>query len=166
MTYTQYEKAREENTSYWLYVVEYARSEKPVVHRINNPAKIITEYRFDSNWAAIAVRDLAQTAHAETQEGLVQELLSLTDFEPCKSIIEFCDNNELSMPEVGYELVNEQDEVVAEFELAWAERKVAVLVDVETVVDFPDHQDWKFISSLEIESDLNILKELLEIDYA
>ena len=41
-----------------------------------------------------------------------------------------------------------------------------VLVDVETVVDFPDHQDWKFISSLEIESNLNSLTELLEVDYA
>ena len=57
------------------------------------------------------------------------------------------------------------DEVVAEFELAWADRKVAVLVNVETEVEFPDHQDWKFISSLEIESNLNSLKVLLEVDY-
>jgi len=51
----QYKMAREKKGSYWLYVVECARTERPQVHRINNPAGAITEYRFDSNWIALGV---------------------------------------------------------------------------------------------------------------
>ena len=50
----QYEEAVSKGDSYWLYIVENALSEKPIVHRLNNPVAAISNYRFDSNWRIIA----------------------------------------------------------------------------------------------------------------
>lgn len=53
ITARQYEEARKKGNAYWLYVVEYVLSENPVVHRFQNPAALIGNYRFDHNWRSI-----------------------------------------------------------------------------------------------------------------
>lgn len=52
----QFECARTHQDDYWLYVVENALATgSPTVTRIQNPAKRITEYRFDHSWQQLSV---------------------------------------------------------------------------------------------------------------
>ena len=51
--------------------------------------------------------------------------------------------SQLPMPEVGYEVVDERGEVVAEFEAAWPEARVAI------VLNTPDdgvRESWRLIT--------------------
>ena len=47
----QMDFARQHGDDFWLYVVEHARDpQKAKIHAIQNPARRITQYRFDSGW--------------------------------------------------------------------------------------------------------------------
>ncbi|MBI2806633.1 MAG: DEAD/DEAH box helicase [Planctomycetes bacterium] len=63
---------------------------------------------------------------------VADELLAYCD-ERCKDLIRACGQNGKSLPEVGYELQDDQGRVCAEAELAWPSKKLAVLV--------PEHSD-------------------------
>jgi hypothetical protein len=52
---TQFEYALKYEDDYWLYIVENARSRDIAkIHRIENPAKKVTQFRFDQGWKNIA----------------------------------------------------------------------------------------------------------------
>lgn len=50
---SQFSMARLEKTLFWLYVVENADSDSPVVHAICDPASQVVEYRFDDGWLEV-----------------------------------------------------------------------------------------------------------------
>lgn len=52
---TQFETAQRERGSYWLYVVEHARTATPVVHTLQDPTAQISSFRLDHKWAALSV---------------------------------------------------------------------------------------------------------------
>ena len=52
---TQFETAERERDTYWLYVVEHARTAAPVVHTIQDPTAEISSFRLDHKWAALSV---------------------------------------------------------------------------------------------------------------
>jgi hypothetical protein len=50
----QFETAQRERGSYWLYVVEHARTATPVVHTLQDPTAQISSFRLDHKWAALS----------------------------------------------------------------------------------------------------------------
>lgn len=139
---TQYSKARERRSAYWLYVVENAGSNKPTIHRICNPAEKVTEYRFDQNWKQLAGSERAHfRAEAPEFSTLLEELKSLTDDSECQQIIDLCEKHDLPMPEVGYELMSDTEVVIAEAELAWPIAGIAILLGEQDdySADFDTH---------------------------
>lgn len=51
---TQFEYAERQGNNYWLYVVENAKTNNPIIHRIQNPAAHISSFCFDCGWREIA----------------------------------------------------------------------------------------------------------------
>jgi len=54
LTPTQFVHAEELGDKYWLYVVEDAKAQRPIVHAIQNPAAHISAFCFDCGWREIA----------------------------------------------------------------------------------------------------------------
>lgn len=124
----QYQKAEKEGESFVLAIVENLRQGTPLVTYIIDPLSYITEYRFDHGW-----RDLStniQTIKTSNQDITdVERLSNLTDSEECRLIIEFCNEHEYPLPDVGLELVDDSGRVMDfELELAWEEEKMGILL--------------------------------------
>jgi hypothetical protein len=60
LTPTQFVHAEELGDEYWLYVVEDAKTERPIVHAIQNPAAHISAFCFDCGWREIAEAETAK----------------------------------------------------------------------------------------------------------
>lgn len=54
MSAPQFRKAQELREIFWLYVVEDAIGSEPKLHRIQDPANAVMEYRFDDGWQIVA----------------------------------------------------------------------------------------------------------------
>lgn len=50
----QFQKARAEGARFWLYVVDNLAGDKPTLHRVQDPASKVVEYRFDDGWRQVA----------------------------------------------------------------------------------------------------------------
>lgn len=50
LTSTQFAKARELGSRYWLYVVEKADTSNARIHRVQNPANKVDQYLYDDGW--------------------------------------------------------------------------------------------------------------------
>ena len=123
----QFEMALNTGEGYWLYVVEYARSDSQVLHRINDPAHKIGEFRFDDGWRGLHKEEPQKPD--ESDKTLLETLLELTADDDCREIIKYCAENKLPVPEVGYELLDNRGAVAFEFELAWEDSALAVVID-------------------------------------
>ncbi|MBK7786811.1 MAG: DUF3883 domain-containing protein [Gemmatimonadetes bacterium] len=55
LTVPEFNWARKQGDSAWLYVVEHATGPTPILHAIRNPAGAVTQYRFDHNWRGLSV---------------------------------------------------------------------------------------------------------------
>jgi hypothetical protein len=66
LTPTQWELALKERRRYWLYVVEYADSDAPVIHRIQDPAGAVTRYVVDPGWAVLGEPEGTIASSGET----------------------------------------------------------------------------------------------------
>lgn len=152
----QFEKAIKTGAGYWLYVVEHARSNKPILHRINDPAQQIREYRFDEGWRSLDSQSPKEESSAS--ESIAIDLIELTDSDECKETIGFCYDSNLPVPEVGYEFQDENGVVIAEFELAWEDISLAVVLDE---IDSSAYEGWTFIGASDVES----IKEYLARSY-
>jgi hypothetical protein len=53
----------------------------------------------------------------------------------CHGVLSHCQKNGYSYPEVGYEVTDDVGQVIAEFELAWTNRKVAVVLGESNPVE-------------------------------
>lgn len=160
----QYEYARENQSSYYLAVVENVRTDNPRIHYIQNPAMQITEYRFDQGWKGIArdIPTIGQKTETEKSSDSYQQLLDLTDDEVCKSIIEFCKTENLPFPEVGVEITGSRGEViVGDVELGWEEEKVLVFVDEDAFIEFAE-LEWQAYFAPELKNDFSQIKSDLE----
>lgn len=51
---SQFEMGQQFKGAYWLYVVENARTAEAVVHRIQDPANKVTQFRYDMGWRGLA----------------------------------------------------------------------------------------------------------------
>ena len=58
MTPTQFETAQRKRDSYWLYVVEHARTAAPVVHTLQDPTAQVSSFRLDHKWTGLAVESV------------------------------------------------------------------------------------------------------------
>jgi hypothetical protein len=77
---------------------------------------------------------------------LADELLTYCD-ERCKALIRGCGEQGKPLPEVGYELQDEQGRVCAEAELAWPARKIAVVVpESQEAAEAFKSQGWNVFS--------------------
>lgn len=54
MTVTEFNKARELGNQYWLYVVDWATSDQPDIHRIQDPARKANWFFYDHGWSQAA----------------------------------------------------------------------------------------------------------------
>jgi hypothetical protein len=131
ITHTQYLKAQKLGDSYWLYIVEEALSDNPQIFKIKNPIAQINSYFFDENWKNIAGNDSEQSQVADepSLDELVNQLKACTE-SVFVDIIDYCEKDDLPLPVVGYELMNEAGEVVeGELELAWEEQMVGIYAE-------------------------------------
>jgi len=88
-------------------------------------------------------------------------IINLAD-EEAEDLLASLAANDIQLPEVGYELVNEKGAAIAEAELAWAANKVAVILDyqLEESKDVFKQHGWKVLT---LEDDMDvILGSLLE----
>src|SRR5581483_5153403 len=65
LTSAQFEFGRQNREEFWLYVVEFALEDEPLVHPIQDPVGSITNYRFDGGWKQVANRE-----NEEIREGM------------------------------------------------------------------------------------------------
>ncbi len=78
----QFQKARLEGARFWLYVVDNLDEEKPTLHRVQDPASKVVEYRFDDGWREVAESTpaparrsiLTAVAPVRTEEGAAKEI--------------------------------------------------------------------------------------------
>jgi len=81
-----------------------------------------------------------------SQQGKLEELLKYCD-ERCRDIVRACGDDGRPLPEVGYELQDDQGRVCAEAELAWPTKKVAILLpeqDCRAAIIFPGRRQLEF----------------------
>jgi hypothetical protein len=149
----QYRMALDKGDAYWLCIVEHARSD-PAAHLIRDPARRVTEYRFDRSWLALAESSTGETPDAaESLEGVISELKTYTEDSGCREIIDLCIHAGVIFPEVGYEPV-ENDEVIGEVELAWPAERLAVAIDGQGEVHSAlERRQWTVLSPEEIVDD-------------
>lgn len=80
--------------------------------------------------------DIQRINHLRRVQGLIDyqdwgKVMQLAD-PAVYGLLDLCKSKRMSTPEIGYELTNDKDEVVAELELAWPEKKVGVYIgDIE-----------------------------------
>jgi hypothetical protein len=85
LSVTQFETAQRYGEQYWLYVVEYAQDDARFrIHPIQNPAGLVTEFRFDFGWkrlsnSATPSPELRPSpgARVRLQDGTVREILQV-----------------------------------------------------------------------------------------
>jgi hypothetical protein len=53
----QFEKASELGTRFWLYVVEQAQGSDFKIYRIQDPARQVNQFLYDTGWRALAEKD-------------------------------------------------------------------------------------------------------------
>jgi len=122
------------------------------------PEKTITA-QTDSANVNEGTASVASTKRASRQNKL-DELLKYCD-ERCRSIVRACADQGRPLPEVGFELQDEQGRVCAEAELAWPSKQVAVFLPEQdgAEADFVT-QGWKVFSTKDEQQKLlDALKE-------
>lgn len=127
----QFKEAMEVGANYWLFVVERVETGSPEVHRIKNPFSHVTNYYFSGGWRVLS-SDRQDSDAGPDLKDLVVELKNLTN-DDGKVIIDYCNQQGWSLPEVGYELLNDDGEVVTEFELAWDDLCLGIVLGDEHV---------------------------------
>lgn len=149
MSTSQMEKCLTEGDNYWLIVVENLLT-TPTIHKFVNPAKLIDRYYFDSNWSKVA--ELFYTPEPKKID-----IDDLFIDEISKTIYCGFQSEGIVLPTVGYEISNENFEVIAELEFAWPELKIGIFFDEpESEID-----GWNLFSIEDIEKDTSVISELV-----
>lgn len=149
MSKSQMEKCLTEGDNYWLIVVENLLT-TPTINKFVNPAKLIDRYYFDSNWSKVA--ELLKTP--EPKEIDIDDLFI---DETSKNIYISFQSEGIVLPTVGYEISNENFEVIAELEFAWPELKIGIYFDEPE----NDIDGWNLFSIEDVEKDTSAIYELV-----
>ncbi|MCU1267562.1 MAG: box helicase [Acidobacteria bacterium] len=93
---------------------------------------------------------------SDQREGTV-ELRTYCD-ERCHNAINYCSHNGLPFPDVGYELVDANGSVMGQAELAWLDKKLAVLLpeQSESTPAF-EAKGWKILMLADIAANISLL---------
>ena len=145
---SQMEKCLQEADNYWFIVVENMLS-KPVMHEFVNPAKLIDRYYFDGNWSKISEKSIITI---EPQKIDIDDLIFDDD---CKLIYKNILEENIKIPEIGFELSDDRFEVIAELEFAWADEKIGIYI--EEPLTKPE--GWNLYSIEEVQADFSILEK-------
>ncbi len=68
----QFQKALKEKSRFWLYVIDNLAGDKPTLHRVQDPASKVIEYRFDDGW-----RHVADSSPAPARRSLLTAVASV-----------------------------------------------------------------------------------------
>jgi Holliday junction resolvase-like predicted endonuclease len=142
----QMQKCIVEGSNYWLIVVENLLT-IPTIHKFIDPAKLIDRYYFDANWSKVSDRTSVVVKPSEID---IDDLIFDAG---CKEIYKNILNENLKIPEIGYELSNDRFEVIAELEFAWPLQKVGVYAEEPGQIPM----DWQLFSSNQVLADFSIL---------
>jgi hypothetical protein len=148
LSYSQMEKCLQEGDNYWFIVVENMLS-NPVINEFVNPAKLIDKYYFDGNWSKISEKSIVTI---EPQKIDIDDLIFDDD---CKSIYKNILEENIKIPEIGFELSNDRFEVIAELEFAWPDEKIGIYI--EEPLTKPE--GWNLYSIEEVQADFSILEK-------
>jgi hypothetical protein len=66
LTKPQFEMAKD-SRQFWLYIVEWVRTEKAAVYMIRDPYSRIGQFRFDSGWKSLAENEKSAAASAPSE---------------------------------------------------------------------------------------------------
>lgn len=157
ITPVQYRFLQAKEKQAWLYVVENAHDPAARrLYRLQDPVNHIQRYFFDHGWRSVAEDAEVASGSAVPSHSLVDELKALTD-ENGGGIIDYCEQNQLPLPEIGYELITEAGEVAEELELAWPDHFLGLYTDepVESI------SEWTIMSLDEIANAPDRLHTLL-----
>lgn len=99
---------------------------------------------------------LSPTAETETPDRnsnpIWQELKELVFDENAIALIDYMAAHNWQVPEVGYELTDSTDTVIAEAELAWSERNLALVIDTSETEIFTQN-NWTTLTIAEVLKD-------------
>lgn len=138
LTKAEYEFSRRPDIEgqYWLYVVERALGEDPLLYRIKAPFGLIDRYVFDHGWRAVA--EGYPQEYGEAGKPSVEDLNNAVD--PVKRIARSLADDGYDIPIIGYEIPQLDGAAV---EAAWLEQKIAVTIDEDEDRDaFLKDRDW------------------------
>jgi hypothetical protein len=108
---------------------------------------LIDRYYFDANWSKVSDRTSVVVKPSEID---IDDLIFDAG---CKEIYKNILNENLKIPEIGYELSNDRFEVIAELEFAWPLQKVGVYAEEPGQIPM----DWQLFSSNQVLADFSIL---------
>ncbi|MBW4532661.1 MAG: DEAD/DEAH box helicase [Pleurocapsa minor HA4230-MV1] len=89
---------------------------------------------------------------ASNSNPIWQEIKELVFDEDAIALIDYMSTHNWQVPEVGYELTDDTDTVIAEAELAWSERNLALVIDTSETEIFTQNQ-WKTFTIAEVLND-------------
>ena len=101
---------------------------------------------------------------ASVPDPALQEAESLTAYcdERCRNVVRTCASEGLPLPSVGYELEDDRGSVCAEAELAWPDKKLALLLPEQSHYEGTfGHRGWATMSALDAAADIASLAERL-----
>ena len=80
------------------------------------------------------------------------EIKELVFDEDAIALVDYMTNHNWQVPEVGYELTDDTDTVIAEAELAWSDRNLALVIDTSETEIFT-HNNWTTLTISEVLKD-------------
>ena len=147
LSHTQVEKCRKFGDNYWLYIVENLAT-KPMIYKLVNPVSQIQNYYFDLNWKKVALIEEFINGDTLSVEDLLADQAHIDVYYESKKRL-------CGEPEIGFELQDDQGEIIYELELAWPSLNKGIYIDTEK----PKLDGWELRTVDEVVNDLNWLEK-------
>ena len=96
------------------------------------------------------IADSAMYAHSSLGEW--QEILDMITYsdDTAKELIDYAIKDNLPLPEIGYEVVDDNDRVIGEIEIAWTDKKIGYITDsYQDIKEEITTMGWTVVSSVE-----------------
>jgi hypothetical protein len=145
LSHTQVEKCRQYGDNYWLYIVENIAT-TPVLYKLVNPVSQIKNYYFDLNWKKVSQVEEFDAEDTFSVESLLADQSHIDVYYESK-------NRLCGEPEIGFEIQDEQGEIIYELELAWPKLNKGIYIDTEK----PELDGWNLRTVDEVLNDISWL---------
>jgi hypothetical protein len=170
---------RRDNTDNWPSAVYWDQAEKSTQRwrYTDNPLspRIVRQLAAKEGVATVRVYDLEREAmgiepvksqvkekELEEKDGAQESRGSVSCDDRCKEIFRMCQEHHLPLPVTGYELMDTAGGVCAEAELAWPEKKIAVLLPEQAQYEARfSEQGWTMFSTATFAGDTTVLQATL-----